>query len=433
MSPEPLEFRKSLNRKRKFLNALLYIWLLFSRSLSLHRDTMEVKASCIILWLNVILLIGVVKNCYPQTFDTAHRIVPSKLQLFEYEPISFTCDGLNFLDGWRVRNMKGLLPKCSNDPVTLTVTCTIDCAYEADSGEYWCEGGGRKSNTVNITVTSGLVILESPVLPLTKGDNLTLGCKPRISSANLTAEFYRDGFLVTRSNAGQMTIGDVSKSDEGLYTCEIAHAGMSPGSWLAVRDHHVIMESPTGPVMEGEAVTLRCRKGETSSPSSDHRANFYKDGLFIRSSSTGEMIIHSVSKTDRGLYKCSIYGAGESPESMLSVKVGAHKYDGSYIKTSSKGMNVSELYYILLWLFVIVILVLQLLLVGLLCMKKQLVTTMMNDPNKDLRAAAKRHNAVLAAHSFSVCLASNQSAKPQTEIESGVSSFTVTGLFTSTL
>uniref|UniRef100_A0AAQ6IQY6 Ig-like domain-containing protein n=1 Tax=Anabas testudineus TaxID=64144 RepID=A0AAQ6IQY6_ANATE len=68
--------------------------------------------------------------------------------------------------------------------------------------------------------------------------------------------------------------------------------------------------------MEGDDVTLRCRKKQTPS---NLTAEFYKDGVFIRSSSTGEMIIHNVSMSDEGLYKCSISGAGESAESWLTV------------------------------------------------------------------------------------------------------------------
>ena len=79
----------------------------------------------------------------------------------------------------------------------------------------------------------------------------------------------------------------------------------------------VILESPALPVMEGNPVTLRCRN---KTPSTNLTADFYKDGLFNRSSSTGEMIIYSVSKCDEGLYKCNISGAGESPESWLAVR-----------------------------------------------------------------------------------------------------------------
>ena len=69
-------------------------------------------------------------------------------------------------------------------------------------------------------------------------------------------------------------------------------------------------------MMEGEAVTLRCRSKETS----NLKADFYKDGRFIGAYSTGNMTIYSVSKSDEGLYKCRISGAGESAESRLTVR-----------------------------------------------------------------------------------------------------------------
>ena len=77
----------------------------------------------------------------------------------------------------------------------------------------------------------------------------------------------------------------------------------------------MILESPALPVMEGDNVTLQCRKEGASKG----RANFYKDGLLVNTSSAGELIIHSVSKSDEGLYKCSISGLGESAESWLAV------------------------------------------------------------------------------------------------------------------
>lgn len=78
----------------------------------------------------------------------------------------------------------------------------------------------------------------------------------------------------------------------------------------------VILETPALPVKEGEDVTLQCRNKTTSS---NFRAYFYKNGLLIGSSSTGQMIIHNVSKSDEGWYKCKISGAGESAESRLVV------------------------------------------------------------------------------------------------------------------
>ncbi|KAM8748192.1 cell adhesion molecule CEACAM20-like [Acanthopagrus schlegelii] len=199
-----------------------------------------------------------------------------------------------------------------------TVTCTIDYAYKSDSGEYWCEGGrGERSNTVNITVTDGSVILESPVLPVVERDAVTLSCRKKTTSSNLTADFYKDGHHVGSSSTGTLTIHSVSMSDEGLYRCNISGAGESPESWLAVRDGSVILKIPVLPVMEGDAVTLQCRNKQSSS---NLPADFYREGLLIGNSLIGEMTIHRVSKSDEGLYKCRMSGAGESPESWLAVR-----------------------------------------------------------------------------------------------------------------
>ena len=79
----------------------------------------------------------------------------------------------------------------------------------------------------------------------------------------------------------------------------------------------MILESPVRPVMEGDNVTLRCRDKENST---NLRADFYKDGVFMQSSPVAEMTINSVSKSDGGLYRCSISGVGTSPESWLAVR-----------------------------------------------------------------------------------------------------------------
>lgn len=87
--------------------------------------------------------------------------------------------------------------------------------------------------------------------------------------------------------------------------------------YLFSKDRPVILESPALPVLEGAAVILHC-KDETHS--SDHVFNYNKDGHHIGSSSTGEMTILRASKSDEGLYKCSISGGGESVESWLAVE-----------------------------------------------------------------------------------------------------------------
>ncbi|XP_071382252.1 low affinity immunoglobulin gamma Fc region receptor III-A-like [Centroberyx affinis] len=174
------------------------------------------------------------------------RIVPDRLQLFEYESVSFKCEGSDGSTGWRVmRKIKGIISTCPDSlEASKGSSCTIKTAFAVDSGEYWCKAGkGERSNTVNIAVTAGSVILESPVLPVMEGDAVTLNCTTKTPS-NLPAAFYKDGFLIRTGSTGEMTIHSVSKSDEGLYKCSISGAGESPESWLAVR---ALQETPPSP------------------------------------------------------------------------------------------------------------------------------------------------------------------------------------------
>ncbi len=113
-----------------------------------------------------------------------------------------------------------------------------------------------------------------------------------------------------KRKAAEVWLGYVRNENEGF--------GKST-KWVSFfsKDRTVILESPALPVSQGATVTLRCK---AEMKSSDHRFNFYKDGRSIGSSSTGEMTIHSASKSDEGLYKCSISGGVESVGSWLAVE-----------------------------------------------------------------------------------------------------------------
>ncbi|XP_035530806.1 low affinity immunoglobulin gamma Fc region receptor III-like [Morone saxatilis] len=173
--------------------------------------------------------------------DPAFWIIPTRLQLFEYESLSFKCSGFDGLTGWNIlRKNKAEIAPCNSKKwsVSNESSCRIRGAFPEDSGEYWCEDGERKrSNSVHINVTGGLVILESPVLPVMKGDAVTLRCRTKTSS-NLTADFYKDGLLIGSSFTKETTIYSVSESDEGLYKCIISDVGESAESWLTVRELH---------------------------------------------------------------------------------------------------------------------------------------------------------------------------------------------------
>ncbi|CAI5661057.1 unnamed protein product [Oreochromis niloticus] len=291
---------------------------------------MEMKTFFTWLLLNVFLLLTAhCSHSYASKTDPdILTVFPTRLQFFEYESISFSCDGLNHQAKWRgVRNIEDFIPTCTNYTVTPTVNCTINNAFETDTGKYWCEDeDGWKSNALSITVTIGSVILESPAVPVIEGKTINLYCRKKAAPLNQTADFYKNDLKIGTSYFGKMTIHNVSKSDEGLYKCTILEAGESPESWLIVinktleeqnqEDITVTLESPAHPVMEGETVVLSCLN-ETSA---SLPAVFYKDGLFIGTSSVGNMTIHQVYKSHEGLYKCTISGVGESSEKWLFVR-----------------------------------------------------------------------------------------------------------------
>uniref|UniRef100_A0AAZ1Y4B4 Ig-like domain-containing protein n=2 Tax=Oreochromis aureus TaxID=47969 RepID=A0AAZ1Y4B4_OREAU len=114
-------------------------------------------------------------------------------------------------------------------------SCVFDKVYQVDSGEYWCEAEGEKrSNTINITVTGGSVILDSLTLAVPESSSVTLLCRNKTSSSNF-AFFYKDDIKLEQVAIEKIKINNFSKLNEGLYKCSIPDVGESPGSWLAMK------------------------------------------------------------------------------------------------------------------------------------------------------------------------------------------------------
>ncbi|KAF7646780.1 hypothetical protein LDENG_00182480, partial [Lucifuga dentata] len=141
-----------------------------------------------------------------------------------------------------MRKVKEIIPENGSSCWLSAASCTIEPSFERDSGEYWCEAGGRRtSRTLSISVTAGSVILEVPVLPVMEGEAVTLRCKTKLFSQRI-ADFYKDGARKETVYTGEMTIQHVSKSDEGFYRCNISGLGESPESLLAVRHNRTTQQ-----------------------------------------------------------------------------------------------------------------------------------------------------------------------------------------------
>ncbi|XP_039678333.1 Fc receptor-like B [Perca fluviatilis] len=183
------------------------------------------------------------------TNQVSLTVSPSSSQMVIGQFVSLSCEEDDSSAGWTLRR------NTSNKTGTQTGNqcgdgwgrpagsyCNISYMVPSHSGVYWCESReGATSNSINITVTGGPVILQSPVLPVMEGEDLTLTCKTKMSS-NLAAGFYKDGSFIRTEPAGHMTIHHVSRSNEGLYKCNISSVGESPPSWVSVTGEEVTFD-----------------------------------------------------------------------------------------------------------------------------------------------------------------------------------------------
>uniref|UniRef100_A0A669B9N1 Ig-like domain-containing protein n=1 Tax=Oreochromis niloticus TaxID=8128 RepID=A0A669B9N1_ORENI len=176
-------------------------------------------------------------------------VSPSSSQMFGGEFVSLSCEEDDSSAGWTLRRnpkTQQTAPCGDGWEKPAGYSCNISYIDPMDSGVYWCESReGPISNMVNLTVTGGSVILQSPVLPVMEGDDVTLLCKTKTTPSNITAAFYKDGSLIRKQPTGHMTIQHVSRSDEGLYKCDISGHGESPSSWITVTDKHTTTPPPT--------------------------------------------------------------------------------------------------------------------------------------------------------------------------------------------
>ncbi|KAM4565001.1 Fc receptor-like protein 5 [Fundulus diaphanus] len=184
----------------------------------------------------------------------ALTVNPSRSQFFKGDSVSLSCEEDNSSAGWTVRRntTKETRTECGDGwGKPAGSTCNISSLYKHDSGVYWCEWreGAASSSSIQLTVTGGSVILQSPVLPVMEGDDVTLSCHTKTAPSNLPAAFYKDGSLIRTEPAGHMTLHHVTSSDEGLYRCSISAHGESPSSRISVSGNDLpvamVMTPPT--------------------------------------------------------------------------------------------------------------------------------------------------------------------------------------------
>ncbi|XP_059891444.1 Fc receptor-like protein 5 isoform X2 [Gadus macrocephalus] len=185
-------------------------------------------------WLTLIpVLLHLTRGNSP-CFGRSLGISPCRTQFFKEESFTLYCGA----DERIMTNSNS--DTCSQK----SHECVLQLVREYQSGTYWCQSNsGERGEAVNITVTAGSVILESPVHPVPEGSPVTLRCLMSHKSSNQlgvvtrinqSCTFSRDGRLIGVCLTGEMSFAAVNRSHEGLYTCTFSGVE-SPGSWLAVR------------------------------------------------------------------------------------------------------------------------------------------------------------------------------------------------------
>ncbi|XP_032438874.1 protein turtle-like [Xiphophorus hellerii] len=167
-------------------------------------------------------------------------VSPSRSQFFEGESVTLICEDENRSDGWTVRRNTTLETRteCEDWGEPAGSSCEVSHITPFDTGLYWCEsmsGSSSSSSSIQLSVSGGSVILQSPVLPVMEGDDVTLSCRAKNPTHNLPAAFYKDGSFIGDGPSGHMTLLHVSSSDEGLYKCNISRHGESPSSRISIK------------------------------------------------------------------------------------------------------------------------------------------------------------------------------------------------------
>ncbi|KAK7909993.1 hypothetical protein WMY93_014677 [Mugilogobius chulae] len=156
------------------------------------------------------------------TFVVSLKVVPTRVQFFQFETVHLSCGDEADASEWTIMRNTSWRTNQRNPAQNKSNWFFNDNMYYRDAGVYWCQSEeGECGAAVNITVTAGGVLLESPLRPINEGENVTLRCilNPDETRVEGTFEFFKDGNSIKNSTSGDLLIPNASPSDSGLYMC----------------------------------------------------------------------------------------------------------------------------------------------------------------------------------------------------------------------
>uniref|UniRef100_A0A3Q2WFU0 Ig-like domain-containing protein n=1 Tax=Haplochromis burtoni TaxID=8153 RepID=A0A3Q2WFU0_HAPBU len=149
-----------------------------------------------LIMLNHYFVLLKIDSYHPLSFPARLTVSPSSSQFFKDDFVSLSCEEDDSSAGWTLRRntSKRQRTQCGDGwGKPAGSSCKMSYINPLESGVYWCES---REGPI-----SGSVILQSPVLPVMEGDDVTLLCKTKTTPSNLPAAFFKDGVFIGRNNS----------------------------------------------------------------------------------------------------------------------------------------------------------------------------------------------------------------------------------------
>ncbi|XP_041096876.1 Fc receptor-like protein 5 [Polyodon spathula] len=219
---------------------------------------------------------------------------------------------------------------------------TIRDASRYHSGDYTCQGERSfspvhqsvRSEPVKILVSTGLVILQAPLMPLTQGEGVTLRCRVRGNPSLSQVLFYKDDKVIGSQASPVLTMARLTEEDEGSYWCRATWGRQ--WNWRSARSLEVklsVTELFSEPVLQllsgtpvlGKSLTLRCLAQLTArKPDTVLRYYFLKEGWMLGTATSRNVFTLTAAQLRHaGSYKCKVTADGTSVVMLSnSVQVG---------------------------------------------------------------------------------------------------------------
>ncbi|KAJ0006072.1 hypothetical protein NQD34_013345 [Periophthalmus magnuspinnatus] len=120
------------------------------------------------------------------------------------------------------------------------LSCSQKMGYPWSDYLFWCQSDlGQQSNFLNISNTVIYSVLEAPPLPVMDGDDITLRCLEKDKKTGVIkvapATFKHRGRVISWEKSGTLTLKNVTKANEGVYSCRTKTVTTTHESYVSLK------------------------------------------------------------------------------------------------------------------------------------------------------------------------------------------------------